>query len=116
MFLVAAVVCGAMWLVMETLGSAWLAALAALLLLASVSAFLVPTHYVLDDDGVEQRRLWTTRRRAWRDLRRVQIGPGAALVSPFARATWMDRTRGILLYLDGADRDRVIAVLRERLP
>ena len=114
-FLVAAVVLGSAWLVMETLGSGLLAGLAAVFLVVSVAPFLFPTHYVLDDDGVEQRRLWSRRRRAWSDLRRVQVGPGAALVSPFARRSWMDRHRGILLYLDGADRERVLAVLHERI-
>jgi hypothetical protein len=114
-FLVAAVVLGSAWAVMVTLGSPLLAALASVFLLASVAPFLFPTHYVLDDVGVESRRLWTRRRRAWADLRRLEIGPGAALVSPFARRTWMDRTRGMLLYLDGADRDRVVALLEDRV-
>jgi hypothetical protein len=114
-FLVVAVVLVAAWAVMITLESALLAALAALFLLVSVTPFLLPTHYQLDDDGVEQRRLWARKRRAWSDLRRLQIGPGAALVSPFARRTWMDRHRGVMLYLDGADREQVLAVLRARV-
>jgi hypothetical protein len=113
--LVVAVVLIASWAVLASLGSVFLAALAAAILVASVSSFLVPTHYRLDDDGVEQRRLWGTRRRSWADLRRVQIGPGAALVSPTARPSWLDRHRGVYLYLDGADRDRVVAILKERV-
>jgi hypothetical protein len=114
-FLVVAVVLVAAGAVMITLDSALLALLAAGFLLVSVASFLLPTHYRLDDDGVEQRRLWGKKRRAWRDLRRVQVGPGAALVSPFTRRTWMDRHRGVLVFFDGADRDQVIAVLRERV-
>lgn len=96
--------------------SAFLAALATVILLISVSAFLVPTHYALDDEGVHERRLGRRRFRAWSELRRVQVGKGAALVSPFARAHWLERYRGMLLYLDGADRDAVIAALRQRIP
>jgi hypothetical protein len=114
-FLVAAVVMVSAWAVLVALDSPFLAGLAALILVLSVAPFLVPTHYRLDDDGVEERRLWTRKRRAWSDLRRLQVGPGAALVSPFASKSWLDRTRGILLYFDGADRDQVIAVLRERV-
>jgi hypothetical protein len=114
-FLVAAVVLVSAWAVLIALESAFLAALAAAILLLSVAPFLVPTHYRLDDDGVEERRLWSRKRRAWADLRRLQIGPGAALVSPFASRSWLDRHRGLLLYLDGADRDRVVAILRERV-
>jgi hypothetical protein len=115
-FLVVAVVLVSAWAVLVTLESPWLALLAAVILLASVAPFLVPTHYVIDDDGVEERRLWTRKRRAWGDLRRVQVGPGAALVSPFARRNWLDRHRGVLLYLDGADRERVVGLLKERIP
>jgi hypothetical protein len=110
--LVAMVVLFSAWAVMVGLHSAFLAALAAVILLISVSPFLVPTHYRLGDDGVEERRLGRRRFRAWSELRRVQVGRGAALVSPFARKHWLERYRGLLLYLDGADRDAVIAALR----
>ena len=114
-FLVAAVVLVSAWAVLVTLESPLLAGLAALILVVSVAPFLLPTHYRLDDDGIEERRVFTTRRRAWSELRRVQLGPGAALVSPFARKSWRDRRRGLYLYLDGADRDQVIAILGERI-
>lgn len=118
MFLVVAVVLVSAWAVLIALESAFLAALAVVILLVSVSPFLVPTHYRIGDDGVEERRLWTRKRRAWSDLRRLQVGPGAALVSPFARPSWLDRHRGLLLYFDGLDasgRERVLGLLRERV-
>ena len=114
-FLVAAVVLISAWAVLVTLDSLLLAALAAIFLVLSVTAFLAPTHYRLDDDGVEERRLWGSKRRAWTELRRLQIGPGAALVSPFARPSWLDRKRGVYLYLDGAQRDEVVKILEERI-
>src|SRR5262245_19399268 len=95
-FLVAAVVLLSAWAVGATLDSPLLAGLAGVLLVASVAPFLLPTHYVLDDDGVEARRLWTRKRRAWRDLRRTEVGAGAALVSPLARSSWLDRHRGLV--------------------
>jgi hypothetical protein len=65
---------------------------------------------------VEQRRLLHTRSRRWADLRRVQVGTGAALVSPFARPSWLDRHRGLILYFDGpVDRDRVVGILRSKI-
>jgi hypothetical protein len=103
------------WAVMVSLRSAFLAGLAAAILLVSVSAFLLPTRYKLDDDGVEEVRLGRRRFRAWSDLRRLQIGPGAALVSPFARKHWLERYRGMILYLDGAPRDEVVAALRAKI-
>jgi len=96
--------------------SGFLTVLAAVLLVAGLAPFLFPTHYQIDDQGVSGVRLGQRRSRSWAELRRVDIGPGAALVSPFARPSWLDRHRGILLYFDGADRDQVVAALRARLP
>jgi len=114
--LVAMVVLFSSYAVLLFTHSIFLSALAIVVLLISVSAFLLPTHYTLDDDGVHERRAGLTRSRAWGDLRRLQIGPGAALVSPFAKKHYMDRYRGVLLYFDGADREAVVKALREKIP
>ena len=89
--------------------------LAAVIVLVSIATFLFPTHYRLTDEGVEERRLGLRRARRWADLRRLEIGPGAALVSPFARKSWLDRSRGFLLLFDGADRQAVVDELRRRM-
>lgn len=90
--------------------------LAAVLLLASVAQFLLPTRYVLSADALEERRLWGSRRRRWEELRRVEIGARSALVSPFASPSFLDRTRGFVLLLDGvADRDQVVRILEEKV-
>jgi hypothetical protein len=102
--------------VLVSLESGFLTLLAIAILVLALMPFLAPTRYRLDGEGVSERRLGRKRFRAWTDLRRVQIGPGAALVTPFAKPSWMDRHRGILLYLDGADRDRVVGLLRARIP
>jgi hypothetical protein len=116
--LIAAVVLLSAWAVLVTLGSPWLALLAAIFLVAATARFLFPTRYQLDDSGIEERRFTGRRFRAWGDLRRVQVGPGAALVSPFARPSWMDRHRGFILYfdgLDGAGKARVVELLQARI-
>jgi len=101
--------------VLAAFQSAFFAVLATVIIVAGVAPFLFPTHYELTDEEVVERRLWHTRSRRWADLRRMQVGPGAALVSPLGRASWMDRYRGLILYLDGADRDQVLRILRERV-
>lgn len=95
--------------------SLFLTGLAGTILIVGVASFLFPTRYRLTDSGVEARSLVRRKFRKWSDLRRYTIGSGAALVTPFSRPSWMDRYRGIMLLLDGADRDRVIAVLDERV-
>jgi hypothetical protein len=104
--------CGA---TLTAFNSLFLAALAAAIILVGVSQFLLPTRYTLDDWGVEARGLLRTRARSWESLRRFEIGRGAALVTPVARRGVLDRYRGIVLLLDGADRERVVEVLEERL-
>jgi hypothetical protein len=116
--LIVAVVLLSAWAVLVTLESPWLALLAAVFLVAATASFLFPTHYQLDERGVEQRRIFGRRFRPWDELRRVQVGPAAALVSPFARPSWMDRHRGFLLYFDGLDaedRRRLVELLTVRV-
>lgn len=94
--------------------SVFLTAVAAVVLVAGVAPFLFPTEYKIDDWGLEARGLFRTRARPWSELRRLEVGPGAALVSPLARRSRLDRYRGIYLLFDSADRDRVVAALRAR--
>lgn len=117
--LIAAIVLLTAWVVLVTLQSPFLALLAAVFLVAATGAFLFPTHYRLDERGVEQRRVLSRKFRPWEELRRVQVGPGAALVSPFARPSWMDRHRGFILYFDGLDAEgkrQVVELLKVRVP
>lgn len=113
--LVAAVLFLTTGAVLVSFESLFMTGLAAVILIVSIASFLFPTHYRLSDEGVEERRLGMRRARRWADLRRLEIGPGAALVSPFARKSWLDRTRGFLLLFDGADRQAVVAELRRRM-
>ncbi len=117
--LAACVVLLTAYAVLVGLGSALLAALAAVLLVGSIAPFLVPTRYRIDDEGLSERRLLVRRSRPWSELRRVEVGPAAARVSPYARPRWLDRYRAITVILpvpgDGADRDDVVRALRERV-
>jgi hypothetical protein len=113
--LVAAVTFLSAGAVLASLESLFLTALAVVFLVVAVAPFLLPTRYVISDDGVEERRLWRRKARRWQDLRRLQVGPGAALVSPFARPSWLDRYRGIIILLDGAERAEVVRLLEERV-
>jgi len=117
--LVVAVLLLSAWAVLVTLESPFLALLAVVFLVLSIGSFLFPTRYQLDERGVAQRRFLGSRFRPWDELRRVQVGPGAALVSPFARPSWMDRHRGFVLYFDGLDAEgkrQVVELLQVRVP
>ena len=101
--------------VVGTFQSLYLAALSVVVLIASVAPFLLPTHYELTEQGISQRRALRTRARAWTDLRRLAIGRDAALVSPFARPSWLDRYRGFIVLFDGADREAVVDILETKV-
>jgi hypothetical protein len=112
--LVVAVVALTSAAVLVSFASAWLALLAAAILLVAVAPFLLPTRYTITAGGITAERAFRRRERRFADLRRLEIGPGAALLSPFARPHPLDRHRGLLVLLDGSDRQRVIALLREK--
>ena len=113
--LVAAVLFLTSGAVLVSFESLFMTGLALVIVILSISSFLFPTHYRLTEEGVEERRLGMRRARRWAELRRLEIGRGAALVSPFARKSWLDRTRGFLLMFDGAERQVVVEELRRRM-
>jgi hypothetical protein len=101
--------------VLMSFRSVFLTVLSVVIVVVSLGAFLFPTHYRLSDAGVEERRFGLRRVRRWQDLRRLEVGPGGALVSPFARPSRLDRHRGFMLLFDGADRQAVVDELRRRI-
>jgi hypothetical protein len=113
--LVVFVIAIASYAILVGMESAWLAAIAAVMLVIATAPFLLRTHYRIDDDGVVERRGFVTRSRRWSELRRLEVGRAAALVSPYTQRRWLDRYRGITIYFDGGDRDAVIRALQERL-
>jgi len=113
--LVVAIVSTTAGVVLWTFESAFLALLAVVFLLLSVSSFLLPTRYRITEDGIEAARALVVRRRRFADLRRLEVGADAALVSPLPRPGFLDRRRGLWIWLDGADRERLIGLLREKI-
>jgi hypothetical protein len=114
--LVAAVVLVTAGAVLASFESWFFAALAVVIVLASVAGFVLPTRYCLSEEGVEERRLFRHRFRPWAELRRLELGPRAALVSPFSRPTWLDRHRALVLRFDDGVAPLAAAILRARIP
>ena len=105
----------AAYAVLVGLQSAWLAVIAVAILVIAIAPFALRTHYTLDDEGIAERRGFVTRKRQWTELRRLEVGRTAALVSPYAERRWLDRYRGITIYFDGGDRDAVVRELEAHL-
>ncbi len=113
--LLAAVVLLTSGAVLASMESVLLTGLAVIIIMIAVAPFWLPTAYTLTDEHVSETRALRTKVRRWHDLRRLQVGKGAALVSPFANPSWLDRHRGLIIMFDGADRAEVIRVLEEKM-
>lgn len=66
-------------------------------LLASLSSYFCPTHYLLDEEGVRVRHLGHCRQRSWRQFCRIDRCRQGVFLSPFARPSRLDPFRGCLL-------------------
>lgn len=79
---------------------------------AAFAPAFVPVACRVDGDGVAVRGPLGWRRRAWSELRRLDVLPAAALLSPYARRHPLDAQRAIVLPLPARDRDELLALLR----
>jgi len=113
--LVVAVVATTVGAVLLSFESALLAVLAGGLLVVAVAPFLLPTRYTITEETIEVARGLRRTRRRLCDLRRLDVGDDLALLSPFRAPSRLDRWRGVVLFLDGSERERVLGLLRERL-
>lgn len=98
-----------------TTGSSLWAVFAAAVLVLSLARFFFATDYELTASGVVARQPFGTRRLAWSELRRVEIGAHAAWLSATPTRTWREARRGVHL-LFGRDRERILAALRRTIP
>lgn len=71
--------------------------LAALMLSASLSRYLLPTEFVLDRQGAEVRFMGQRQRMAWSHVRRVSIQPKGIYLSPQKAPSRLDSFRGVQL-------------------
>ena len=67
------------------------------ILVASMSRYLLPTRYCLDDEGLTTSHLIWTRRCGWADFRRADIHRDGVFLSPFPKPTRLDPFRGLFI-------------------
>jgi len=99
---------------------------APLIVLASLSSFLFPTHYRLTEEAVEVRSIGMARVRPWSEMKRMTVDRTGVFLSPFAGRHWLDSYRGMRLLFEngaghrtagegGGNRDQVVAFVETRL-
>lgn len=103
--------CTAAWI---GLGGFAYGLLALLVLAGSVSRYLLPTRYALDEGSLYRTHLLRTRAWPWSAFRRVDRHGDGLFLSPFGSSSRLDSFRGVFLPF-GQNRSEVTAFVRARV-
>jgi hypothetical protein len=93
-------------------GSPVAAGVTAGLLLGAVGDFLFPVRYRLTAEGAEARGLFSWRRIAWTEVKRVYVAEQEIKLSPLAHAGPRESFRGVVLRC-AANREAVLDAVRQ---
>ena len=74
----------------------------------SMARYLLPTDYVVDDQGVTTKNLGVARRLTWRQINRIDVHADGLFLSPFRVPSRLDGFRG--LFVRYADNQAQVAV------
>jgi len=88
---------------------------AMLVLLVALNRFFFPSRFEIDDEGITAHYLLSSQRLEWAGLRRFLHDENGGYLSTRARRSRLDAWKGMHI-LFGDERDRVISLIRERLP
>ncbi len=103
------------WAVYWNFGSIPLTAIAAILLLGSLSSFYLPTHYTIDEAGVRIKRVLHNRKMYWYRVRSISDERDGLFLSPFPVKSRLENFLGVYLPYRN-NRDRIIELVREYAP
>jgi len=95
-------------------GSINWAVLGVIALLFAVRQWFIPTHYRLDEQGVQVRVLCWRRRKNWSAIKRASTDRNGVLLSAFAQPSRLDAFRGMFLRFSG-NREQVMAFINHHL-
>jgi hypothetical protein len=85
-----------------------------IVLFLSSYSFYFPTHYEITDDAVIIRGVFGRQKRSLNEFRKVLEGKNGVLLSPFRHKTFLNRFRGVFLFLP-EKREEIITLLREKI-
>ena len=86
-----------------------------LVLSLSMSRYLLPTHYALDEEGLEVAHLLRSQRHTWSTFRRADRQRDGLFLSPFAASSRLDPFRGCFLRY-GSDPHAVEEFVKAHVP
>ena len=90
-------ICFVVWMVYWNVQSILLTAALSAILLVSLSEFYLPTHYLLDSNGVQMRRWFHKKQMDWKRVRSVSEKPAGIFLSPFPIKSRLESFRGLFL-------------------
>jgi hypothetical protein len=108
-----AAVCFAYMVVLLSSHNPLLAGIAVLLLLSAISEYLFPIHYRLTEQGIHMRNFLTFRYLPWAQVRYCYKGSQGIKLSPLPHSSWRDAFRGISLWVEGEEQERVAEIIRK---
>jgi energy-coupling factor transporter transmembrane protein EcfT len=85
-----------------------------IVLFLSAYSFYFPTHYEVIDEQVVIKSIFTTQRRPLKEFKKVLPGKNGVLLSPFRHKTFLNRFRGVFLFLP-QNHEEIISFLREKI-
>jgi hypothetical protein len=104
-----------LWFVHDFAGSAWITGFAAFILLASLSNFLLPTRYRLDETHVLIRNPLYWRRRAWTEFRAISHRGDRVNLRTLPHESRLDHYRGMLIIMDPARGGEILAFISQHI-
>jgi len=102
------------WFAWSLTHSAWLAGMAAFVLVASLATFFFPTRFTLDGEGVRVVNLIYRRKRAWREFRGLRRQGDRLKLLTLPYDSRLDNYRGMLLILP-EDHETIVEFIRRKL-
>ena len=100
--------------VQSFIGEVFFTVVIGVLFLAQLSAFFLPTHYTLDDEGVKVWRFGPAKKKEWSEFKSFYVDRSGVLLSPFPTRSRLEKFRGVSLMFAGNKRE-VLDFVRSRL-
>ncbi len=86
-----------------------------IVLVLSCSSYLFSTRYQLLSDGICYTHLGWTRSKPWTAFRRMVVTDDSVFLSPFTSPQWVERYRGLVVWLSPGDNTAILGNMREKL-